>query len=33
MVKMQEVSATVGWKDNGPVQMWMGGNSQMDLYE
>ncbi|KAF8513724.1 hypothetical protein BU17DRAFT_95084 [Hysterangium stoloniferum] len=32
-VKTQEVSATAGRKGSGPVQMWIGGNSQVDLYE
>ncbi|KAF8581823.1 hypothetical protein K439DRAFT_1513339 [Ramaria rubella] len=33
MVKTQEASATAEQKEKGPVQLWIGGNSQVDLYE
>lgn len=35
-VKQQEISATAsrtGVKGKGPIQMWIAGNSQVDLYE
>lgn len=33
IVKTQEASATAARKNTGPVQLWISGNNQLDLFE